>query len=145
MCEPRSAAHLRQPALSQPLVTAMQIVLVDLFRSWGVIPHAVVGHSSGEIAAAYCARHLSMADAIKVAYYRGQACAATSEEDELAQGMLAAGLGAPEVSKYIEGCEPPVAIACYNSPNSTTLSGTLESLASIQTRLEADGHFARML
>lgn len=104
-----------------------------------------MGHSSGEIAAAYCAGHLSVEHAIKVAYYRGQASTTTSEEDSPAQGMLATGLGAQEASKYVEGSEPPVAVACYNSPNSTTLSGTVEALAAIQTRLEVDGHFARML
>lgn len=131
--------------MSQPLVTAIQIALVDLFQSWGINPHAVVGHSSGEIAAAYCAGRLSIENAIKIAYYRGQASTTDPEEDEPAQGMLATGLGRPEVSKYIEGSEPPVAIACYNSAKSTTLSGTAEALAAIQTRLEADSHFARML
>ncbi len=104
---------------------------------------AVIGHSSGEIAAAYCAGHISVEDAIKIAYYRGQASGQASDDVEPQQGMLAAGLGAPDVSKYIEGS--PVAIACYNSPNSTTLSGMVEALTAIETRLKADGHFARML
>lgn len=82
---------------------------------------------------------------MKIAFYRGQASTKSSEDDDPAQGMLAAGLGAAEVSKYIESSDPPVAIACYNSPNSVTLSGTLEALTAVQTALQADGHFARML
>ncbi|PSN58550.1 hypothetical protein BS50DRAFT_474663, partial [Corynespora cassiicola Philippines] len=57
----------------QPLCTALQIALVDLLDSWGVTPHSVTGHSSGEIAAAYAAGSLSLEDAMLVAYERGRA------------------------------------------------------------------------
>jgi len=50
-----SGTNVNNPAYGQPLSTALQVALVDLLDSWGVIPTAVVGHSSGEIAAAYFA------------------------------------------------------------------------------------------
>lgn len=52
---PKDKSRLKSPAISQPICTVLQIGLVDLLRSWGVTPKKVVGHSSGEIAAAYCA------------------------------------------------------------------------------------------
>ena len=143
LTEPRSAEKLRQPELSQPLVTALQIVIVEVLRSWGIQPQAVVGHSSGEIAAAYCAGHISMADAIKVATYRGQASAQSRSKTDV--GMLAVGLGAEKVSGYLEGYGKTVEIACYNSPSSITLSGNLEALEQVKARLEKSGHTARML
>lgn len=51
---PKDKSRLKSPAISQPICTVLQIGLVDLLRSWGVTPKKVVGHSSGEIAAAYC-------------------------------------------------------------------------------------------
>lgn len=52
---PKERSLLKSPEISQPICTVLQIGLVDLLRSWGVTPRKVVGHSSGEIAAAYCA------------------------------------------------------------------------------------------
>lgn len=57
---------------SQPLCTALQVALVDLLMSWKVTAGAVVGHSSGEIAAAYAAKAIDAEDAWRVAYYRGE-------------------------------------------------------------------------
>lgn len=48
----KDTSNVNDPAYSQPLCTALQIALVDLLRSFKIIPSAVVGHSSGEIAAA---------------------------------------------------------------------------------------------
>lgn len=74
LTEPRAAEHLRLPEFSQPLVTALQLAILAVLETWGVLPEAVVGHSSGEIAAAFAAGLLTSEEAIKVAYFRGQAC-----------------------------------------------------------------------
>ncbi|KAI9719958.1 MAG: Type I Iterative PKS [Chrysothrix sp. TS-e1954] len=145
LTEIRTADTLRQPFLSQPLVTALQIAIVEVLRSWGIRPQAVIGHSSGEIAAAYCAGHLAMGDAIKAAFYRGQASFEAQKSAETHQGMLAVGVGSQQISSYLSGYDPPVEIACYNSPKSLTLSGNVGALSELKARLEADGHFARML
>lgn len=131
--------------LSQPLVTALQIVIVEILKTWGVKPMAVVGHSSGEIAAAYCANYLSIEDAIKAAFYRGQASTQAQTSSKSNEGMLATGLGAQVVARYLTNLDSQVEVACYNSPNSVTLSGNVDALTAIRARLEADGHFARML
>ncbi|KAL9115464.1 MAG: hypothetical protein Q9227_000785 [Pyrenula ochraceoflavens] len=136
---------LRQPALSQPLVTALQIILVEILKVWGVRPVAVAGHSSGEIAAAYCAGYLSIEEAMKAAFYRGQAAVQSQSSSETSEGMLAVGVSAQVVARYLTNLDTQVEVACYNSPNSVTLSGKVDALAAIRARLEADGHFARML
>lgn len=63
---------VRTPEYSQPLSTALQIALVQLLKSFGIAPKAVVGHSSGEIAAAYAIGALSLESACKASYFRGQ-------------------------------------------------------------------------
>ena len=61
------------------------------------------------------------------------------------QGMLAVGLGTQELTKYLAGLDPPVEVACYNSPSSVTLSGNVGMLSIVEARVKADGRFARML
>ncbi|TGO56821.1 hypothetical protein BOTNAR_0215g00160 [Botryotinia narcissicola] len=143
--EPRKAEALRQPEFSQPLVTALQLVIVSIFESWGIKPQAVAGHSSGEIAAAYAAGYISRADAIKAAFYRGRAAVLCIKQSESVVGMLAVGLGAKEVNKYLAEFEGTAQIACFNSPNSVTISGARPSLEALSTCLKADNHFARLL
>lgn len=144
LVEPRSPELLRSPEFSQPLVTALQLVIMAVLKDWGVTPEAVVGHSSGELAAACAAGYLSKEDALKAAFYRGQA-AKNCKVDSGPVGMLAVGLGADQVNKYIHDTMDAVQIACFNSPNSVTLSGSLPSLVDVKAHLIEDGHFARLL
>lgn len=94
---------------------AIQIALTNLLRNWGIVFSAVVGHSSGEIAAAYAARAISLRSAILVAYHRGRL---TQHVDD--GSMAAVGLSRIEVKPWlVEGA----VIACENSPLSTTIAG----------------------
>ena len=148
LCEPRSADHLRQPEFSQPLVTALQICLCSLFESWGINPSAVMGHSSGEIAAAYAAGWLDRAGAIKAAFYRGRAAVNRKHEAEPNTGMLAVGLGPENAAPFLERYTsdgPKVWIACYNSPSSVTVSGHKPTLEALAKDLKKAGYFARLL
>lgn len=145
LTETRTSEHLRLPEFSQPLVTALQLVLVQVLRRWNIGPECVVGHSSGEIAAAYTAGYLSEEDAIKTAFYRGQSAKNCRRDGQSAVGMLAVGLGPDAVSSYLEGVADEVQIACYNSPGSVTLSGLVPRLEELKGKLVADGHFARLL
>lgn len=128
---------------SQPICTAVQIGLVEMLRSWGIAPQAVVGHSSGEIAAAYTAGHLTASQAILVAYLRGWAVGELKSKGV----MMAAGLS-PETAKQLiesKGLERQVRVACVNSPESVTLSGTSEGIEALRVHLQADNKFARKL
>lgn len=145
LTEPRTGEHLRQPEFSQPLVTALQLVLLSVLRRWGIQPQSVVGHSSGEIAAACAAGYVSEEDAIKAAYYRGQSAKKCQTDGEESVGMLAVGLGPSNVMDYLSEVQTQVQIACYNSPESVTLSGTIAGLQDVKERLVNDDHFARLL
>ncbi|KAH7070015.1 PKSKA1 [Paraphoma chrysanthemicola] len=139
----RSVEAMRQPEFSQPLVTALQICLLRVLEEWGILPEAVVGHSSGEIAAAYAANLLTSSEAIKVAYYRGQSSKKSESTDRV--GMLATGIDEMTLGGYLEQKKSRIQIACYNSPSSLTLSGLVSELEELRDRIQADGHFARLL
>lgn len=62
---------MNDPAFGQPICTALQIALIKLLGSWNIMPRTVVGHSSGEIAAAFSIGAISQNSALKLAYYRG--------------------------------------------------------------------------
>ncbi|KAL7783077.1 hypothetical protein V8C37DRAFT_397515 [Trichoderma ceciliae] len=118
---PKETSRLSEASISQPCSTAIQIAVVDLLMSYGVAPDAVVGHSSGEIAAAYASGAISSFQAISIAYYRGKAMLAA----DMTGGMAAVGLGAGEVQPYLV---PGVLVGCENSPTSITLTGDKEAL-----------------
>ncbi|GKZ93794.1 type I Iterative Polyketide synthase (PKS) [Aspergillus niger] len=131
--------HIAEPDIAQPLCTAFQIAIVDQLRKWGITPSAVVGHSSGEIAAAYAAGMLSAQEAFVTSFYRGQAVA----QECSAGSMLAVGVGMDRIEPYIRDTD--VVIACENSPKSVTLSGSESSTAKLILQLEASEIFVREL
>ncbi|GKZ68150.1 type I Iterative Polyketide synthase (PKS) [Aspergillus niger] len=131
--------HIAEPDIAQPLYTAFQIAIVDQLRKWGITPSAVVGHSSGEIAAAYAAGMLSAQEAFATSFYRGQAVA----QEGPAGSMLAVGVGMDRIEPYI--CDTDVVIACENSPESVTLSGSESSTEKLRLQLEASEVFVRVL
>ena len=122
------SSNLCKAEYSQPLVSAIQIALVNLLGKWAIFPDAVVGHSSGEIAAAYACGALTMRGAIITAFYRGYIT-----KDARGGSMAAIGLSQAEV---LESLEPGVVIACENSPQSVTISGDNEPLERIMQSLK---------
>lgn len=110
--------------MAQPLCTAIQVALVNAFRRLDLQPVAVVGHSSGEIAAAYAAGAISLRQAIAASYYRGY----VAKKATSVGGMAAVGLGVVAVSQFLR---QGVTIACENSPTSITLSGDLDQLENV--------------
>ncbi|KAI1398297.1 polyketide synthase [Hypoxylon fuscum] len=129
------------PNISQTACTAVQIGLVDLLASWSVRPSGVVGHSSGEMAAAYAAGRITAAEAIAAAYFRGQAVSRNKQNG----AMLAVGLGTERASDYLSGRETDIKIAAINSPESITLSGEVHAVKNLSATLNDDGVFNRLL
>ncbi|KAI2779732.1 putative polyketide synthase [Daldinia loculata] len=142
-----STSRLDSADLSQPICTALQVALVDLLRMWKIFPTAVVGHSSGEIAAAYAKGALARDDAWAMAYHRGHLSNCIRGFAPQLQGsMLAVGLGNKEVREYLTRVtEGEATIACINSPSSVTLSGDSVAITQLEKLLKDDGHFARKL
>ncbi|KAJ5895501.1 hypothetical protein N7495_007192 [Penicillium taxi] len=124
------ASRVNQPELSQPLCTALQIGIVNLLSSMGVKATTVVGHSSGEIAAAYAAGAITSSTAIILAFYRGQV-----SKKCRAGAMAAIGMSSQDVQKYLQG---DVVVACENSPQSVTISGDPDGIERIINQIRAD-------
>ncbi|PBP25423.1 putative polyketide protein [Diplocarpon rosae] len=135
-----AAKRINDAEVSQPLCTAIQIALVDLFSMWDISPQVSIGHSSGEIGAAYAAGLIAAPEAIAAAFCRGRAVAQTSAPGS----MLAVGLGPDVIQEHLLP-ETDVCIACENSPNSVTLSGPTKCIVQLQEKLSAKGVFAREL
>ena len=144
---PSSESRLSQPQISQPICTILQIALVDELKSWGVSPVKCVGHSSGEMGAAYAIGALSHQDAVAVAYFRGQASSLITEKRrDLKGGMMAVGLDRKEAEEWIAKVDiGKIDVACVNSPQSVTISGDLSAIDQLLPMLEAEGIFARKL
>ncbi|KAH7195357.1 polyketide synthase [Fusarium oxysporum] len=140
LLKPAETSQIDRAELSQPLYTAIQLALVNKFSRLGLFPAAIVGHSSGEIAGAYAANHISMEEAIVIAYYRGY----VATKQPLQGGMAAVGMGARRISEYLAD---GVVVACENSPESTTISGDAARVAQVVEAIKQDdpNMFARIL
>ncbi|TDZ13320.1 Polyketide synthase-nonribosomal peptide synthetase [Colletotrichum orbiculare MAFF 240422] len=140
-------SRVAEAELSQPLCTAVQILLVDMLRASGVEFTAVVGHSSGEMGAAYAAGVVSASDAICIAYYRGLHTRLACGPDNRKGSMLAVGVMSEDASELVDSdvFRGRAAIAAYNSSKSLTLSGDEDAIADIQVILEDEDKFARLL
>ncbi|OQE83792.1 hypothetical protein PENNAL_c0030G06593 [Penicillium nalgiovense] len=138
-------SQVNKAVYSQPLCTALQIALVDLLDSWDIHPNSVTGHSSGEIAAAYCAGAISLEDAMLVAYARG--CATTDLARKGVDGTMAAvGMTREELSPILSDLRNGKAvIACSNSPSSITVSGDKSAIDELQQVLREQGVYNRRL
>ncbi|KOS17128.1 Lovastatin nonaketide synthase [Escovopsis weberi] len=136
--EPESRVSAAE--FGHPVCVALQVAIVDVLHSWGVSPDVIVGHSSGEVAAAYASGAISAEEAISIAALRGLANVSTGQKGS----MAAIGLGRDDVAPYLV---PGVDIACENSQSSTTLSGDIEGVTEIVQRLKTEqpGVFARLL
>ncbi|KAH8879971.1 reducing type I polyketide synthase [Thozetella sp. PMI_491] len=149
----RSASDtcINRPDLSQPLCTALQVALVDLLGTFGIQPTAVVGHSSGEIAAAYAAGFISAESAWKISYFRGVCAAGRAGSKTGPQGgMIAVGLSQSAAIPYIEQVAKRfggrgLTVACINSPKNVTISGDVEQIDILKTMLSHESIFARKL
>ena len=123
----------------QPAIFAVQVALAALWRSWGVEPEAVVGHSLGEVAAAHVAGALSLEDAARVICGRARVLRRASGRG----AMVAAELSLTEAHDLIAGQQSRVAVAASNSHRSVVLSGDPAVLTDLVTVLEQRGRFCR--
>lgn len=143
-----STSRMAQADISQPLCTVVQIILVDLLRTAGVVFAAVVGHSSGEIAAAYAAGFLSARDAVRVAYYRGfHANLAGNKSTGQKGAMMAVGASVADAQDLLRlrAFRGRIALAAHNSSASVTLSGDADAIAKAQAIFDEEKRFARLL
>ncbi|KAL5356525.1 hypothetical protein BJX96DRAFT_171691 [Aspergillus floccosus] len=138
---------ISQAAVSQPLCTAVQIVLVDMLKLAGINLYAVVGHSSGEIGAAYAAGFLSATDAIRIAYYRGLYAKLAESPNGTKGAMMAVGTSFEDAVEFceLEEFEDRLQVAARNSSTSVTLSGDEDAIIEALEIFQDEGKFARQL
>lgn len=120
---------------------ALQISLAELWKAWGLRPTAVVGHSVGEIAAAYVCGSIDLIDAVKVVADRARIFEQFMEDGL----MLAGGITQIEAANLIGKYEHEAFIAAYNSESSLTLSGTRTTMQQLGEQLQKQGKFIRTL
>ena len=141
-CFDSPQAALDECELAQPAIFAIQCALVETFKTWGVYPDCVLGHSSGEVAAAYASGALSLADSTRLVFHR-----ATLQQRVAGSGrMLAIGLDRPGVEELLDALDVPfrlegertaqVEIACENAPANTVICGRVGNLRPIIEELD---------
>ncbi|MBW8482983.1 type I polyketide synthase [Actinomadura parmotrematis] len=128
------------PAEIMPVLFAVQIGLARMWRSYGVVPGAVVGHSMGEVAAAVVAGALTLEDGVKVI------CRRSALLTRLVGGgaMAMIGASAADVARLSEGL-PEVYAAVHSSPRQTVITGDAGQVATVLERAEAEGLVARRI
>jgi acyl transferase domain-containing protein/acyl carrier protein len=127
--------------VAQPALFAVQVALAALWRSWGLQPGAVVGHSVGEVAAAQVAGVLSIDDAVAVVLQRSRAMQPARGQGRMVQVDCAAA----DLATELAAAGAAVSIAALNGPASTVLSGSAAALQRCVEQLQARGITSRAL
>ena len=130
---PKSKIH--QTAYTQPALFALEYALAQLWRSWGVKPDIVLGHSVGEYVAACIAGVFSLEAGLKLIAARGRLMQSLPPGGE----MLSLLAPSAEVEQWIEPYQEEVAIAAVNGPHSVVISGARQAIQAIETDLRSKG------
>ncbi|MBO3682433.1 type I polyketide synthase, partial [Streptomyces sp. NEAU-YJ-81] len=136
-----AAEALERVDVVQPVLWAVMVSLAELWRSYGVEPAAVVGHSQGEIAAACVAGALSLEDAARVVALRSKALRALSGRG----GMVSVSLPLEAVRERLAAWGERLSVAAVNGPSAVVVSGDADALDELLAACEAEGIRARRI
>lgn len=137
--KPEESTRFSDIDVLQPLLFAIEVALAALWRSWGIEPAAVVGHSMGEVAAAFVAGALSIEHAAMIICRRSRLLRGLSGQGAMALVELTL----PNAEKALAGYEGRLSVAVSNGPQSTVIAGDPAALDEVSSRLEQDGIFCR--
>jgi acyl transferase domain-containing protein/NADPH:quinone reductase-like Zn-dependent oxidoreductase/NAD(P)-dependent dehydrogenase (short-subunit alcohol dehydrogenase family)/acyl carrier protein len=132
--------QIDDPIVAQPAILFYQIGLIEVYKSFNIIPSKVIGHSAGEIASFYCANSISLKDAIKISYYRSiyqQMTAGTGN-------MLVVGITKEELDLLLERKNfvlDNLEEACVNDYNSTVIAGPSDEINKLNKILKDENIF----
>ncbi|MCY0960396.1 SDR family NAD(P)-dependent oxidoreductase [Streptomyces sp. H27-H5] len=129
------APQLEGPDVIQPVLWAVMVALAELWRSCGVRPAAVVGHSQGEIAAAVIAGALTLADGARLVARRSALLVRLSGQG----GMVSVPQSEAEVTERLARWQGRLSVAAVNGPRTVVVSGDLDALAELHEACTADG------
>jgi acyl transferase domain-containing protein/acyl-CoA synthetase (AMP-forming)/AMP-acid ligase II/acyl carrier protein len=132
---PEGTSSLHETAYTQPALFALEYALAEMWRSWGVEPDIVMGHSVGEYVAACVAGMFSLEDGLKLIAARGRLMQELPERGEMAVIFA----DQSRVVNALAGFSEQVSLAAVNGPQNTVISGKSEVVKAIVQRLEADG------
>lgn len=139
--EQEDAARAEEPSVAQVTNFALQAGLTELWKSWGIVPDAVTGHSVGEVAAAYAAGVLSLEDGLRLAYHRGRLAQRVCGTG----GMLVASISAQDAMRLLSQHNSCIVLAAVNSPNSVTLAGARDTLVQVDAHLRKQQVYSRFV
>ena len=139
--DPGEDILLNETRYTQPALFALEYALAELWRSWGVEPAAVMGHSVGEYVAACVAGVFSLEDGLRLITERGRLMQSVSEKG----AMAAVFAGRTQIEAFLEPYNKRVVIAALNGPENTVISGDHEAVEAALVDLEHAGIAARQL
>lgn len=144
---PPETSRVYQANISQTVCTAVQVMMVQLLRAAGIEFSCVVGHSSGEMAAAYTAGYLSARDAVRAAYFRGVHSQLAKGSNGQPGGMIAVGTNFEDAEELCEldDFKGRLCVAASNSAELVTLSGDLDAVQEVKKILDAEEKFNKQL
>lgn len=134
-------SRLNETEVAQPALFALQVALVALWKSWGIQPDGLVGHSIGEMAALHVAGVLKLSDAMRVVWHRGR----TMQQATGLGRMASVGLSAEAAADFVKPWNEQLSVAALNGPRSVVLSGDALALDDALDQLTARGVAHRML
>lgn len=136
-----ACSKMNDPIVSQLANFSLQAALTLLMKSWGIIPRAVVGHSIGEVAAAFASGALSLEEGLQVSFHRSRI---QSMRQDLGT-MLAVGLSRSECDTLLSAFEGRISVAAENGAHALTLAGSKEDLTLLEGQLNAQNVFHKFL
>lgn len=139
--KPEQNSRLHEIDIVQPVLVAVEIALASLWMSKGIFPDAVIGHSMGEVAAAYVAGNISLDEAARIIITRSRLMKQLSGNGAMGATDLTEG----EAKELLKGYEDKLSVAVINSKSSTVISGDPSALEEVFAKLEAQGRFNRKI
>ncbi|WP_233153855.1 type I polyketide synthase [Scytonema sp. HK-05] len=133
--KPEENSPLDQTAYTQPALFAIEYALVQLWKSWGIHPDAVMGHSVGEYVAATVAGVLSLEDGLKLIAHRSRLMQSLPADGE----MVAVFADEKEIREVTKINNKTVAFAAFNGSGNTVISGSAQAVQAVCVELEAAG------
>ena len=141
LSNPEERSRLDETQFAQPALFALQVALAALWKSWGIVPDGVVGHSIGELAALQVSGALPLADAVRLVWHRAR----TMQQATGLGAMAAVDIGTHEAADLVRPYGDALAVAACNGPRSVVLSGRAEALDGALAELESRGRSHRRL
>ncbi len=136
---------LKQAGHAQPALFALEYGLSELWRSWGIEPSVVLGHSLGEYVAAVVAGIFSLEDGLRLVHARAELMDSLAGRGVKPGAMHAVSASVEHVEQALKGLEQEAGIAAINGPSSVVISGAMEAIGEASRRLQQEGIRTRAL